>query len=89
MNTALSALSDALLARGLEAESTFVKALAEQHPKADVEHLLKNDKTPAVQWAGVGFYKFREAFCVGKNAIPEARDLLMTMRDLEETDRMG
>jgi hypothetical protein len=45
------------------------------------------DETAGVQFAGVSFHKFREAFCVGRGKVANAMDVLNAMRDAEEIAR--
>ena len=80
----MNALSEALKTTSADAE---VIKIAAGLDLSGVMHANPNDQTPGVQFAGVNFYKFREAFCVGSDKIQGAMNVLNAMRDAEEDAR--
>jgi len=80
----MNALSEALKTAGAETE---IVEIAELLDLSNVMHANTSDQTEGVQFAGVNFYRFREAFCVGRGKVTGAMDVLNAMRDAEENAR--
>jgi len=73
---------------GADAEAQLSDELGDKFSGADLIAYHAMQRQAASSWKNFMFSKIR-GFCTGRNKDLRAREVLMKVRDLEETERLG